>query len=303
MDLDDEVQSGFRAGHHRHLGLVRGGALDQPVQTLVCPVIVPVLVLREAATATAQGRDVAHGLRPGFASLRQLLDEGHLVVEGVQEGLTFRPRGLEPPRPFRDQALTLRAVHVEQLEAGAAHSHHSRESELAAHLRPAHPVGQAQVDFLGGLALDPRHVRHHLVVVGVRVVAVLVPGFNCGQPGLVPNQVLRQAGVVDRHARLLLAVVVGRPQLPLLRQVDRPPHHGELVPSRLLLEVRVFAGQSPVGSARGPVAFVILLAAELVERPVKATVHHVVLDGLGKGRAQLVHLPGTFEEVRHRVVD
>ena len=108
---------------------------------------------------------------------------------------------------------------------------------------------------------------------------------------------------MDRHARLLLAVVVGRPVLSFFREVDGPPHHGELIPGRLLLEVRVLAGQSPVGGASRPVAFVILLAAELVERPVEATIHHVVPDGAGEGRAQLVHLPGTFEEVRHGVVD
>ena len=65
----------------------------------------------------------------------------------------------------------------------------------------------------------------------------------------------------------------------------------------------MFAGQSPVGSARGPVAFVILLATELVEGTVQPSIHHMVLDGLGEGRAQLVHLPGAFEEVRHGVVD
>ncbi len=303
MDLNDDVEPGGIAGHHRHLRLISGGALDQPVQALVRPVEVPVIVLREAAAASGDGDDVAHGLRTGFASLRQLLDEGHLAVERVQEGLTLRPSGLPTAGSLLRQPDTLRAVRVEGLAPGSAHRHHRGQAQLPAHLRPAHTVGQAQVNLLGVLALDAGHIRHHLVVVGRGVIPVAVPGFNRLLPGVLPNQVPGQRGIVHRHPGFLLRIVVGRPHLTLLREVDGPPHRCELIAGGLLLEVRMLAGQPAISGPGGPVRFIVLLAAELVEGTVEPSVDQVVPDGLPEGRAQLVHLPGTLQGAGHWVVD
>ena len=125
------------------------------------------------------------------------------------------------------------------------------QSQLTGQLCFAHAVHQAQTNGFGGFAFDGSHVGHHLVKVGVGVIAVCVH-----HP--VRTRQVQEACIVHQEARFLGTEVICCPQFALLRQEERT-HHGadDFVAGRNLLQVGVVHRQPPSDGAAVIVAHLV----------------------------------------------